>query len=426
MSHIHIIGAGLAGLAAAVRLTKEGHAVTLYEGAGHAGGRARSFRDAKLGTTIDNGNHLVLSGNRSVLSYINMIDAKETFEVAGQAVFPFLDLKTGESWQVRPGRGKSPLWLFRKGRGIPGVKFSEFLSAFKLNKAAPGKTVAETVGTDSLLFERFWDPLTLAALNTPSDQASALLLKAVLSETFFKGSKYCWPMVAKEGLSQSLVDPAVKVLRKNKVKVNFNNRLTEVVREQGKMVALKFGKKTVPLAHDDKVILALPPNITSSLISEVEGPDAFHAIVNVHFKLPKKADKFGDVPFLGLLGGTAHWLFIRGHIASVTVSAADGLAEKSSEEIAKVIWQDVAKALQVDGAKVPPNRVIKEKRATFSQTPASLNKRPSQIGPLENLFLAGDWTQTYIPATIESAVRSGLFAAQFVMQSLALKDGKKS
>ena len=114
------------------------------------------------------------------------------------------------------------------------------------------------------------------------------------------------------------------------------------------------------------------------------------------------------------------------YMASVTVSAADGLAEKSSEEIARVVWQDVAKALQDEGAKLPPHRVIKEKRATFSQTPASLTKRPSQVGPLENLFLAGDWTQTYIPATIESAVRSGLFAAQFVMQQLKLKDGKKS
>jgi hypothetical protein len=305
------------------------------------------------------------------------------------------------------------------------VKFSEYLSAFRINNADPGKTVAETTGGAGLLYERFWAPLTLAALNTPPDKASALLLKAVLNETFFKGSKFCRPMVARKGLTQSFVDPALKFLKSNGVKVHFKTRLAEVVRDKGKMAALKFGKKTVPLMSGDQVILALPPNITSVLVKEVEGPSEFHAIVNVHYRLPKKVAGRGSVPFLGLLGGTAHWLFIRGDIVSVTVSAADVLAEKSAENIAKLIWRDVARALGTGNAKVPAYRVIKEKRATFSQTPANLRKRAPQIGPLPGLYLAGDWTQTYIPATIESAVRSGFFAAQGVKRQLDLKTGKK-
>ncbi len=232
-------------------------------------------------------------------------------------------------------------------------------------------------------------------------------------------------MVAKKGLTQSFVDPALKFLKKNRVKVHFKTRLSEMVRDKGKMAALKFGTRTVPLVEGDQVILALPPNITSVLVKEIEGPSEFHAIVNVHFRLPKKAARIGSAPFLGLLGGSAHWLFIRAGIASVTVSAADGLAEKSAGDIAKLIWQDVAKALGTENAKPPACRVIKEKRATFSQTPASLSKRAPQKGPLPNLFLAGDWTQTYIPATIESAVRSGFFAAQAVMRDKDPKTGKK-
>jgi len=425
MNHVHIIGAGMAGLAAALKLTTDGVAVTVYEAAGHAGGRCRSFRDETLGRVIDNGNHLVLSGNLSVQSFLAMTGARDSFEVASEATFPFLDLKSGERWQVRPGSGRLPLWLLRKGRGIPGVKFPEYFSALRINNAAPGMSVAETVGGRGLLYERFWDPLTLAALNTPSDQASALLLKAVLKETFFRGSKYCRPMVAKQGLSQSFIDPALKLLRAKGVKVHFKNRLSEVVRDRGRVAALKFGAKTVPLMDHDSVILALPPNITSALVKEVEGPSEFHAIVNVHYRLPKKLSA-GEVPFLGLLGGTAHWLFIRGDIASVTVSAADDLADMSSDEIAKLIWRDVSAALGTPEAQLPRCRVIKEKRATFSQTPASLILRAPQKGPLAGLYLAGDWTQTYIPATIESAVRSGFFAAQAIMRERNQAAAKKA
>ena len=424
VSRVHIIGAGMAGLAAAVKLTREGLPVTLYEGAGHAGGRCRSFLDKALGAVIDNGNHLILSGNLSVQSYLSMIDARETFETA-EAVFPFLDLKTGERWQVRPGAGKFPFWLLRKGRGIPGVKFPEYLAAFRINNAAPGKTVVETTGGKGLLYQRFWEPMTLAAPNTPPGEASAILLKAVLDETFFKGAKFCRPMLAAKGLTQSFIDPALKFLKAGGVKIHFKTRLREVVRDNGKMTALKFSLRTAPLGTGDQVILALPPNITSTLVKEVEGPAEFHAIVNVHFRLPKKAAGEGSVPFLGLLGGTAHWLFIRGGIASVTVSAADRLAEKSAGEIAKLIWRDVARALGTGNAKIPAYRVIKEKRATFSQTPANLRKRAPQKGPLPNLYLAGDWTQTYIPATIESAVRSGFFAARAVIRDRDLKTGKK-
>jgi len=411
----------MAGLAAAVKLADMGHEVRVYEGANHAGGRCRSFRDEQLKCSIDNGNHLVLSGNRAVQVYLQLTNAGDAFVMPGEAVFPFYDIQADESWNVRPGNGRSPWWLFSKKRGIPGVKFFEYFSAGKLNSAKPGQTVTDCVGGKGKLFERFWDPLTLAALNTPTDKASALLLKAVMKETFFRGAKYCRPMVAKKGLSEALVKPALTYLKSKGVKVSYKKRLTGLVRESGKVSALKFGKETVPVLGD-KVILALPPNITSELVTEVNGPSEFHAIVNVHFKLAKKAEAFDDVPFLGLLGGAAHWLFVRDNIASVTVSAADELAEQPAAEIAKLIWADVATALGLDKTKAPANRVIKEKRATFSQTPGSLRKRPFQKGPDENLYLAGDWTQTYIPATIESAVRSGFFAAEAIKLDLAKKE----
>lgn len=423
MSRVHVIGAGLAGLAAAVDLAGRGAEVLVYEGAGNAGGRCRSFFDEKLKARIDNGNHLILSGNRSVRRYLKLIGSERAFHFAPHAAFPFFDLKTGEHWTVRPAAGPVPLWLLGKNRSIPGVNLREYLTALKILFAGKDETVAACIGTKGILYRRFWEPLTVAALNTPANIASARLLRAVLTETFFRGGGACRPMVARQGLSESLIAPALKYLKAKGVKVSFKTRLSELVMANGRPKRLVFGRQALDLDAADAVVLALPPSQAREILPILKAPTRFHPIVNVHFKLPRAAGDFGDVPFLGILGGTAHWLFVRGNIASVTISAADALAEKESGEIEKAVWPDVARALGVKVDKIPPVRVIKEKRATFSQTPEANALRPAQRTATPGLYLAGDWTQTGIPATIESAVRSGFAAAVHVVRDLGLKRG---
>ncbi len=121
--------------------------------------------------------------------------------------------------------------------------------------------------------------------------------------------------------------------------------------------------------------------------------------------------------FLGLLGGTAEWLFVRGDVASVTVSAANELAEEESGVIARRLWADVAAALGLGGVPLPPHRIGKEKRATFAGTPVQVRRRAGTRTPWANLFLAGDWTDTGLPATIEGAVRSGRKASETILKS---------
>src|SRR5437868_9644098 len=116
---VHVVGAGLAGLAAATALAETGRCVILYEAAPHAGGRCRSFFDAELGCRIDNGNHLLLSGNKAALFYIERIAALDTFERVADAAIPFVDIASGERWAVRPGRGRLPWWLFSRTRRVP-------------------------------------------------------------------------------------------------------------------------------------------------------------------------------------------------------------------------------------------------------------------------------------------------------------------
>ena len=122
----------------------------------------------------------------------------------------------------------------------------------------------------------------------------------------------------------------------------------------------------------------------------------------------------GAISFLGILGGTAQWLFQRNGIASVTVSAATDLVDLPVETLARTLWRDVVQALDLDESPAPPHRVVKERRATFAQTPAELRRRPGLRTPWHNLLLAGDWTDTGLPATIEGAIRSGHGAASIL------------
>ena len=413
MSSVHIVGAGVAGLAAAVRLAGTGRKVFLHESSGHGGGRCRSFHDSALDCTIDNGNHLLLSGNRSARAFLEEIGAGDTLMGPRDARFPFVDIATGERWTVRLGSGRVPWWVLQADCRPPGTSVSDFLSIIRLAWARPDATVASLFGQTGAFFTRFLEPLAVAALNTPLDRAAAGPLWQVFRETFAHGGTACRPLIARDGLSDSFVSPALAYLDANNAATCFNRRLRVVATEANHAVRLEFTDGSIDLTRDDTVILAIPPAGLNALLPEIPVPEGNHAIVNVHFKLPQAPAFTDESPVLGVLNGIAEWLFLRGRVLSVTVSAADALAEKSAAEIADGVWRDIGRALDISD-EIPPYRVVKERRATFSQTPDAMRVRPKTLTGYANLFLAGDWTDTGLPATIESAIRSGHKAADAV------------
>jgi hypothetical protein len=159
------------------------------------------------------------------------------------------------------------------------------------------------------------------------------------------------------------------------------------------------------------VVLAVPPWVAADLLPGLRTPDAFEAIMNIHFRVAASA---GAAGFVGVIGGTSEWVFVKpGHV-SVTVSAANRLVDTAADTIAAAVWPDVCAALGLSGA-MPPWRVVKEKRATFAATAGQQARRPASRIGLVNLALAGDWTATGLPATIEGAIRSGDSAARTIL-----------
>jgi len=416
MSTVYIVGGGLGGLSAAVALAEKGARVVLYEAAGQAGGRCRSYFDAALDCVIDNGNHLVLSGNYSIANYLRTIGAANVLTGPERAEFAFADLASGERWTLRPNDGPLPWWVFDARRRVPGTEPFDYLRLAPLLFAGPAQRIDEAISCKGALWERLMRPLLLAALNTEPASASAALAGAVIRETLAKGGRACRPRIAHPTLAAAFVDPALSFLAANGALVHLGQRLRRIVLDDHHAVALEFPESTVPLKPDDTVVLAVPPWVARELLPKLTVPDEFHAIVNAHFKL---APPEGVEPMLGVIGGTAEWIFAFPDRISVTVSAADAIADQEREALAALLWRDVAKAHNFSDA-LPPWQIVKEKRATFSATPEQAAKRPKSETRWRNLLLAGDWIDTGLPATIESAVRSGQTAARLALARRAV------
>ena len=412
-ARIHVIGAGLAGLSAAVSLARAGAHVVLSEAAKQAGGRCRSYRDGLLDMVIDNGNHLVLSGNHAVRRYLRAIGAEDRLTGPGRPEFPFFDLETRQRWTLRPNDGLLPWWILAAGRRVPGTSVRDYLALASLILRHPGRRIDEVIRCNGTLWDKFLRPILVSALNTSPEEASADLAGAIVRETFAKGGRQIHPLVATPSLAAAFVDPALDRLRQSGVEIWLGRSLRAVRLDADRVTGLIFDEGEETVGTGDRVIFAIPPWTVGKMLPGVTVPDAFCAIVNAHFKIVPSA----GAPFMvGLVGGTAEWVFAFNDRLSVTVSAADHLVEMDNDPLVGLLWRDVAAVHDLSGP-APPCRIVKEKRATFTATPAQNAMRPSVRTAWSNLFLAGDWVDTGLPATLEGALRSGEAAAGLALSA---------
>jgi squalene-associated FAD-dependent desaturase len=406
---VHVVGAGLAGLSAALALSAQGRAVTVYEAGPAAGGRCRSYHDRELGLTIDNGNHLLMSGNRGAMAYLDSIGSRAALDGPDPPIFPFIDLANEQRWTLRPNRGRRPWWVFSRARRVPGTRLTDYLALRQVMRCRDDKTVYAAF-RQHRLYRPLIAPLTVAALNTQPELALVRLLAAVLRQTLMAGGNACRPMFPRAGLSVALVDPAVATLRQRGAVFHFGRRIAALGIAGGRVTSLTGPDGAITLGPQDAVVLAAPPWVVAELLPGLLVPAIFEAIVNVHFRL--EADP-GPAGFMGLIGGTAEWLFVKPGYVSTTTSAANRLAESDSDRIAASVWPNVRAALGLTGT-MPACRVVKERRATIAATATQERRRPQARTDLANLVLAGDWTATGLPGTIEGAIQSGGTAAKLL------------
>jgi len=290
---------------------------------------------------------------------------------------------------------------------------TDYLGLGGLMFARPEQRVDQVVKSEGVVWDRLLYPFLLASLNSEPKSGSAYLAGAVVRETLAKGGQAFRLRFAEPTLAAAFVEPALQMLEAApNATVRLNRRLRSIEFEDGRVTGLAFADEITPVAAEDRIILAVPPWIAPSLVPDLIAPDQFCSIVNCHFRIAPPAN---SPAITAVLGGTAEWVLAYPDRVSVTVSGAAAIVDEDRESLVGRIWADVCAVLGLSGD-LPPWQIVKERRATFAATPQQNAKRPPARTAWSNLYLAGDWTDTGLPATIEGALRSGETAAALAIR----------
>ncbi len=398
---VHVVGAGIAGLVAALTLARAGRAVVLHEATPAAGGRCRALPDG-----TDNGTHALMGANRAALRFVDAIGARDRWIEPEPEGLPVMDLAEGTVRRIAP----TPAAWRNPALRPPGLSFGGIMALLGMASGITDRPVAEAMAKHPALLRGFVEPLTVATLNTPVAEASSARLGQVLRR--LGGASAGRLLVARAGLGPDLVEPALATLRAAGVAIRLGARLRALTVIESRAIALHLGEETLTLEDGDAVILALPPWETARLMPGLRVPERHAPILNLHFAHPG-----ADPPrFIGVLGGLVQWLLLRPSGIGVTVSAADAQREEDIGTLAPRAWAEiraVARAFALPGPwpeTPPPCRAVTERRATPRHEVGFPPHAPRR--PLRNLALAGDWTWPGLPATIEAAALSGEAAAK--------------
>jgi glycine/D-amino acid oxidase-like deaminating enzyme len=400
---VHVVGAGIAGMVAALALARAGHGVVLHEATALAGGRCRALADG-----TDNGTHALMGANHAALRVLAAIAASDRWVEPEPDGLPVLDLADGSARRITA----APLAWRDPARRPPGLTAGGLLALLAMALPLTDRPVAAALAKHPVLLRGFVEPLTVAALNTPVAEASSARLGQVLRRLGRAGAARL--LVARDGLGPDLVAPALAALAQAGAAIRFGSRLRALTSAEGRVTALHLTEDTLTLDPGDAVILALPPWEAARLIPGLKVPERHAPILNLHFAHPVP----GAVRFLGILGGLAQWVLLRPSGVSVTVSAADAESDAPVEDLAPRAWAEIrraATAFAVPGPwpeAPPPCRAVKERRATPRHGVGIPPQAPRLA--MRNLALAGDWSWAGLPATIEAAALSGEAAARAI------------
>lgn len=425
MKKIVVVGGGLAGLSAASFLANKFH-VQLYEQSPKLGGRTYSFIDKESGDEIDNGQHLLLGCYKDTFEFSSLINAQQNFIFEESLKIPL----ASRSGKIDFLQATSAPYPFSLSFGILNFDLLSFIERLKILELMT-KMFFSNYNADELNVEQWlnengqtknirkylWDILSIGALNCKPENASAEIFIRILREIFFTGGTSSKFVIPKFGLSQTFCSPAEKFIIENNGEIFLSNGLKKIEADNGTITNLHFDKI---LSDFDAVILALPSFAYKNIAGAeklFEIPEIEHSpILTVHIWLKQN---FLKEKYYALIDSPVHWVFNHDRFITIVISAANDLINKDESEIFSIIWKEVESCLQLRSEQLVRYKILKEKRATLVPSKENLKKRLQTKTNYENLFLAGDWIQTELPSTIESAVRSGKYAAEAVFEKFS-------
>jgi hydroxysqualene dehydroxylase len=423
MKKIVVIGGGFAGLSAASFLSNSDFKIELLEASPKLGGRAYSFVDKETGAVIDNGQHILMGCYKETLKFFKLIGAENNLSKQSHLSLNFIK----KNFELCPLTASGSFYPFNLLSAV--INYSAFSSYEKLlfikffaklylysDNELKRLTVIEWLLKEKQtknLIKSFWEILAIAALNTDIKKASANIFASVLKEIFFRGNNASVIILPLFGLTESYCDDAFRFISGKEGSISFSEPVIKLNAHDNAIKEIVTTKRVI--SGFDYVITAIPLYALKKIVTEehfLPGLEFnYSSILTVHLFL--KENRFVNT-FYGLIDSPVQWVFNKRSHLTVVISNADKFIDGSKEEIIDLILSELNKYILLERNEIKTYNIIKEKRAAFIPSNDILDKRPSTHTPFKNLFLAGDWTNTGLPATIESAVKSGKRAADAV------------
>ena len=420
-----VIGGGIAGLTSAVYLSKSGINVELIESSNKLGGRAYSFKDPVTGSIIDNGQHILMGCYKETLKFLRLINAEDNLIYQDRLSIPFLN-NNSEIFKLEATKLFYPLNLLMGLLNYNALRIEDkvTLIVFFIKLAFSNINKLKDITVERWLFKEkqsenlrksFWEIICVGALNSSTKNASAELFASILKKMFLQGNESATLIIPKFGLSETYCKPAQKFLLNNEASISFSENVLELIIVDNSVKKIITSKREIE--DFDYLISAIPlPALkkfyTDNKLAKIDFENS--CIVTIHLWL--KENPLSE-KFYGLIDSPIHWIFNHGDHITLVISDANHLVNIDKNEIYKMCEDELNKYANITEGNISAYKIIKEKRATFIPSSDVLSKRPGVKTNVHNLFLAGDWTDTGLPATLEGAVQSGKIAVELVIKN---------